>query len=84
MRTANHSIRKYPVSSSVEKVPNGYKLTANYKIPDDTDCVLVLKNTNTGNSPADIVECGITTICFIQAHSAQHSSSQESGEVGKL
>jgi hypothetical protein len=42
---------QYPVSSSVEKVPNGYKLTANYKIPDDTDCVLVLKNTNTGNSP---------------------------------
>jgi hypothetical protein len=42
---------QYPTSSSVQKVPNGYKLTASYKIPDDTDCVLVLKNNKTDSSP---------------------------------
>ena len=42
---------QYPTSSSVEKISTGYKLTASYKIPDDTDCVLVLKNNKTDSSP---------------------------------
>jgi hypothetical protein len=40
---------QYPTSSSLEKAAGGYKLTTSYKILDDTDCVLVLKNTNPGN-----------------------------------
>jgi hypothetical protein len=41
---------QYPAHSSLDEGPNGYKLTLSYKIPDDTDCVLVVKNANPDNS----------------------------------
>ena len=41
---------QYPVRSSLEQSPEGYKLTVSYKILDDTDCVLVVKNGNPDNS----------------------------------
>ena len=41
---------QYPSSSSVIKDENGYKLVVNYKIKDDTDCVLVVKNSDPANT----------------------------------
>lgn len=41
---------QYPAGSSVEKGPDGYKLTVTYDITHDTDCVLVVKNSNPDNA----------------------------------
>jgi hypothetical protein len=41
---------QYPANSSLEKKPDGCTLTINYKIAHDTDCVVVVKNTNPLNS----------------------------------
>ncbi len=41
---------QYPVRSSLEQSPESYKLTVSYKIIDDTDCVLVVKNGNPNSS----------------------------------
>ena len=37
---------QYPISSVLKKVPIGYKLLVNYKILNDTDCVIVMKNSD--------------------------------------
>jgi hypothetical protein len=41
---------QYPADSAVEQNANGYKMTVNYKITHDADCVLVVKNLNPDSS----------------------------------
>jgi hypothetical protein len=41
---------QYPASSSLDGGPGNYRLTLNYKILYDDDCVLVLKNSNPENT----------------------------------
>lgn len=41
---------QYPAHSSVDARLNSYRITLSYKIRDDTDCVLVVKNANPDRS----------------------------------
>jgi hypothetical protein len=40
---------QYPIRAVLDEVPNGYKLTVSYKIMNDTDCVLLVKNNSPDN-----------------------------------